>query len=95
MTHLQKTPLNNRITTKKSTVSWLLLMILTVISTYIGLFVESKSLFITSVLFIVFLKGQQIIDIFMELRQAPTRWRFLFLSYVILVPLIIACIYLL
>ena len=85
----------NVITTKKSIVSWLLLMLLTVVSTYIGLFIESKSLFITSVLFIVFLKGQQIIDIFMELIHAPTRWRWLFLSYVILIPLIIGFIYLL
>ncbi len=83
---------------KKNTVSWLWLLVLTVISTYIGLFLElfntQKSVFISTVLFIVFLKGQQIIDVFMELRQAPKFWRRLLMAYVILLPAIIGFIYL-
>jgi len=84
---------------QKNTISWLWLLALTVISVYIGQFLElfntQKSLFIIVVLFIVFLKGQQIIDIFMELEQAPKLWRRLLLAYVILLPSIIGLIYLL
>jgi len=86
-------------TNKKNTLSWLWLIALTVISTYVGLFLElfnsQKSLFIFIVLFIVFLKGQQIIDVFMELKQAPKFWRRLLMAYVILLPIIIGLIYLL
>jgi len=80
---------------KKNTLSWLWLMALTVISTFIGLVIDNKALFIVSVLFIVFLKGQQIIDIFMELSQAPKFWRRLLLGYVTLLPIIIGFIYML
>jgi cytochrome c oxidase subunit 4 len=80
---------------KKNTLSWVWLMTLTVVSTYIGLVIDNKALFIASVLFIVFLKGQQIIDIFMELAQAPKFWRRLLLGYVTVLPTIIALIYLL
>ena len=84
---------------KKSTLSWLWLMALTIISTYVGtiinLFNAQYNLFILTVLFIVFLKGQQIIDVFMELKQAPKLWRVLLLAYVLLLPLIIGLIYLL
>jgi len=86
-------------TDKKDTLSWFWLLALTVISTYVGLFLElfnsQKSLFIFIVLFIVFLKGQQIIDVFMELKQAPKFWRRLLMAYVILLPIIIGLIYLL
>ncbi len=81
--------------TKSAIVSWLWLIILTFISVYMALFIESKPLFIISALAIVFLKGQQIIDIFMELNQAPKFWRMLLLSYVVLIPTIIGFIYLL
>ena len=83
---------------KKNTISWLLLLLLTVVSTYVDLFLElfntQNSLFIIVVLFIVYLKGQQIIDVFMELKQAPKLWRRLLLAYVILLPVIIGLIYL-
>lgn len=85
-------PINSN---KKNTLSWLWLMALTVISTFIGLLINNKALFIVSVLFIVFLKGQQIIDIFMELSHAPKLWRRLLLGYVTLLPIIIGFIYIL
>ncbi len=74
--------------------SWLWLVILTLVSAFIGLFIENQTVFVVSVLFIVFLKGQQIIDVFMELQHAPKKWRLLLLSYVILLPVIISIIYL-
>lgn len=85
-------------TNKKNTLSWLWLLALTIISVYVGAFLElftaQNSLFIAVVLFIVFLKGQQIIDIFMELKHAPKLWRRLLLGYVTLLPIIIGIIYL-
>lgn len=83
------------ISTRQTVLSWFALILLTVISVYIGVVVKNYSLFIFTVLMIVFLKGQQITDVFMELRGAPLKWRLLLLSYVILIPLIISLIYIL
>lgn len=82
-------------TNKIITLSWLWLMALTFISTFIGEVIDHKVLFIVTVLSIVFLKGQQIIDIFMELADAPKLWRWLLLGYVTVLPAIIGLIYLL
>ncbi len=83
---------------KKNIISWLWLIALTVISVFVSQFIDlfnlQKSLFIIIVLSIVFLKGQQIIDVFMELKHAPKLWRRLLLAYVILLPTIIGLIYL-
>ena len=80
---------------KQSFYSWLWLMALTVISVLVGAIIDNQSLFILVVLFIVFLKGQQIVDVFMELRHAPRIWRQVMLGYVVIVPAIISVIYLL
>lgn len=82
-------------TAKKITVSWILLLVLTCLSVVIGLVLENQVLFVFTALLIVFLKGQQIIDIFMELKYAPTNWRLIILSYVIIIPSVIFLIYLL
>ena len=83
------------ITLKQTLISWVLLILLTLASVYAGQVIENNVLFIVSVLLIVFLKGQQITDIFMELREAPKMWRMLLLSYVFIIPSIICLIYLL
>ena len=82
-------------TIKSATFSWLWLIVLTLISVYLGNFSDNKVFFIAAVLFIVFLKGQQIIDIFMELKHAPSLWRRILMGYVIIVPTVITAIYLL
>lgn len=91
--------MSNTLSTKKDTLSWLYLLALTVLSAYLdeffSIFTDNRPAFILCALFIVFLKGQQIIDIFMELAQAPKLWRRLLLGYVTLLPIIIAFIYLL
>lgn len=74
--------------------SWLLLIMLSAIAIFLPSFVDNRSLYIISALVIVVIKGQQIVDIFMELNTAPTRWRVIFLCYISLLPLIIAAIYL-
>lgn len=38
------------------------------------------------------IKGIQIVDVFMEMRDAPKRWRRLALSYPIIIPLVLALI---
>lgn len=78
---------------KQIIISWLILIALTLLSVFIGEIVENHTLFILLVLAIVFLKGQQIVDIFMELKTAPRMWRLILLSYVILIPAIITTIY--
>jgi len=83
------------ITLKQTIISWGLLILLTLVSAYVGQVIENNVLFIVSVLLIVFLKGQQVTDIFMELCEAPKMWRMLLLSYVFIVPTIICVIYLL
>lgn len=77
----------------QATISWLLLIILTVVSVYLSKVMETSTLFIVLIFAIVFVKGQQITDIFMELKHAPTKWRMLLLGYVLILPLIIGFIY--
>ncbi len=80
---------------KQSLVSWTVLILLTLLSVYIGKVFDQPAIFITCVLLIVFLKGQQIVDVFMELKHAPKRWRLLIMSYVLLVPFVLLIIYIL
>lgn len=85
-------------TTKRIVISWVLLLLLTLISIGVGKYFHNNDfshvLFVSIVMIIVALKGHQIIDVFMELKEAPTKWRYLLLSYVVVVPLIISLIYL-
>jgi cytochrome c oxidase subunit 4 len=85
------------ITCKRIAVCWLWLIVLTLISVGFGLYFQTKAMshaiFIFIVMVIVTLKGQQIIDVFMELKYAPKKWRYLLLSYIVIVPTIIAGIY--
>ncbi|PKG81798.1 hypothetical protein CXF85_16420 [Colwellia sp. 75C3] len=77
-----------------ATKSWLVLIVLSVIAISLSEFIDNRSLYIISALIIVVIKGQQIVDVFMELKTAPKFWRVLFLSYIALLPLIITVIYL-
>lgn len=79
----------------KIIVSYIALIALTLVSVLVNYVVTTPYLFISIVMFIVFLKGQQITDIFMELAHAPKKWRLLFLGYVFLVPCIVCFIYIL
>ena len=79
---------------KLAFISWLVLIVLTIFSVYLIHFVDNRALYVGVALLIVSIKGQQIIDIFMELKQAPKLWRVLLLSYIVVIPLIIGLIYL-
>jgi len=77
--------------------SWGWLIVLTLASVAIGQYVQSSSVnslvFISLIMLIVAMKGQQIIDVFMELKHAPRFWRNILLGYVMVVPFIILMIY--
>ncbi|KGJ90085.1 cytochrome C oxidase subunit IV [Colwellia psychrerythraea] len=90
----EKVQNNKAINMTAATKGWFLLITLSIIAVYLPEFVDSRSVTIMGALVIVALKGQQIVDIFMELNNAPKLWRTLFLSYIVLVPLIITVIYL-
>jgi cytochrome c oxidase subunit IV len=77
--------------------SWTWLILLTLASVAVGQYFQHETvnsiLFIAVVMLIIALKGQQIIDVFMELKHAPRFWRNVMLAYVIVIPLIITLIY--
>lgn len=85
------------ISIKKLFRTWLILIFLTIISVLLGnefnLSLKHNALLVLIVMFIVTLKGQQIIDMFMELSLAPQKWRLLLLSYIIIIPTVITLIY--
>jgi len=75
--------------------SWLWLILLTLLSVGFNQITSNTYLWLLSVFIIVFLKGQQIVDIFMELKHAPVMWRMLLLGYVVILPGILFTIYIL
>lgn len=84
----------NVITKKQTIISWIILLSLTGLSVFLGTLDLNKMLLIPLVLLTVLIKGQQIIDVFMELAHAPKKWRRLLLSYVVIIPTVIVAIYL-
>jgi len=85
------------ISIKKLFRTWLILIFLTILSVFLGnefnLPLKHNALLVLIVMFIVTLKGQQIIDMFMELSLAPQKWRLLLMSYIIIIPTVITLIY--
>lgn len=79
---------------KLTLISWLILMMLTLLSVVIGAFWHDSGYFIIMIFAIVFIKGQQVTDVFMELKHAPKLWRLLLLGYVLILPAILALLYL-
>ncbi len=77
-----------------ATTSWLVLVVLTLVTMYFPIIISERSAYIICALIIVVIKGQQIVDVFMELKSAPRFWRLLLLSYIVMLPLIIGVIYL-
>jgi len=86
--------MQNHKTVSATVNSWIVLIVLSVIAIYLPTFIDNRSYYIIFALIIVMLKGQQIVDVFMELNNAPRFWRLLFISYIVLLPLIISIIYL-
>lgn len=83
---------------KKATLGFFILAGLTIVSALLGHIMPASKEAATSgllwlVLLSVALKGQQITDIFMELKDAPRMWRGLLLAYVTVLPLTIGLVY--
>jgi cytochrome c oxidase subunit IV len=68
------------------------LIVLTIISTLLAQSTLQTSILALLVTLSVVIKGQQIVDVFMELKNAPAKWRWFLLSYIILIPSILAII---
>jgi len=85
---------SNDSTIKTLTISWALLLILTLTAIILSQLNIEPSLLVTLVLAVTVFKSQIVIDIFMGLKEVDYRWRRLMLSYIIFVPLILGCIYL-
>lgn len=68
------------------------LILLTLISTLLAQASIQTSVLAILVTLSVVIKGQQIVDIFMELNTAPAKWRWFLLSYIVLIPTILALI---
>ena len=83
------------ISAKHITVYWLGLITLTLLSASLGLFGIHPTWLILVVLIIIFFKGLLISDYFMELKYAPKIWRNALLSFVLIIPTVIALIYIL
>ncbi len=75
-------------------ISWFVLIALTFLSVYLSEIMDASAALLILVFCIVFFKGQQITDVFMELKNAPTKWRVLLLCYSLILPSIICAIYL-
>ncbi|GAA6171339.1 hypothetical protein NBRC116592_10090 [Colwellia sp. KU-HH00111] len=73
-------------------ISTILLVGLTFISVWLAQSTIEQNVLVILVTLSVMVKGQLIVDTFMELYQAPNKWRYVLLSYVVLVPLILAII---
>ncbi|PKH88087.1 cytochrome C oxidase subunit IV family protein [Colwellia sp. Bg11-28] len=72
--------------------SEIILIVLTLVSTLLAQSNSQTNLVAILVTLSVVIKGQQIVDVFMELKRAQAKWRWLLLSYAILVPTILAII---
>jgi hypothetical protein len=72
--------------------SVIMLLLFTLASTWLAQSNISLSVVATLVTLSVIIKGQLIVDNFMELYQAPNKWRYLLLSYVVIVPTVLAAI---
>ena len=73
--------------------AWLVLMIATAITWYLGEVGAAGTSAIVGMLLIAFVKGRLVILDFMELRQAPRMWRLLLEGWMLLVGSLILLAY--
>lgn len=76
-----------------ATLSWLVLICLTTLAVVASQFGLEKHWLILLVFVLTFCKGKLVVDIFMDMFSAPTLWRRLLTSYVIVVPMITGLLY--
>lgn len=69
--------------------SWLVLVALTLITYFVSGLLHNPIYIYGLVCIGMMFKGQKIVDCFMELKHVVPKWRYLMLSYVFIVPLIL------
>lgn len=69
--------------------SFIMLVLLSFVGVWLSRLEHSSLILQFIITLSVVIKGQQIVDIFMELLKAPAKWRWILLSYVIIVPTIL------
>ncbi len=74
---------------KKLTIIWIILVVLTLITATIGVLELSGLYIVGFVLLTIIIKGQLIIDHFMGLRRVRGFWRLAMLGFVFVIPGII------
>ena len=74
-----------QLSSRKLAGTWLLLIALTLTSAALGTLDISQGLLVFLVLLTVFIKNQQIIDVFMEMKHAPLLWRGLMQCYTLFI----------
>ena len=70
----------------------ILLLALTLISLGLSRYLEDVWWLTITLVLLTVIKGQQITDVFMELKHAPVNWRFFLLAYVVLIPVVLGLI---
>jgi hypothetical protein len=78
---------------KVLTFSWVILLLLTLTAAILSLLNISSNGLVFLALSITVIKSQFVVDIFMGLKKVDYRWRYLMLSYIAIIPLIMGSIY--
>ncbi|WDE12174.1 cytochrome C oxidase subunit IV family protein [Thalassomonas haliotis] len=66
-----------------------LLLILTLLSIGLSRYYPASWWLTVTLVLLTIIKGQQITDVFMELKHAPGNWRFLLLAYAVVIPILL------
>ncbi len=74
---------------KKLTIIWIILILLTLSSALVGYFKLSGLYIVGFVLLTVIIKGQMIIDYYMGLKNVRAYWRLAMLGFIFVIPAII------
>jgi len=85
--------LHNKVIMKKITIIWSVLIALTVFAFVLGYFKILNNFFIFLLLVTTFLKGQLIIDYFMNLREVQLKYRILPTIWIVVVLVLVSIAY--
>ena len=69
-----------------------LLLVFTLLSLGLSWYFPNSWWLTLILVLLTIIKGQQITDVFMELKQAPVNWRLFLLAYVVFIPIVLAVI---
>lgn len=73
-------------------ISAAVLLILTLLSIGLSQYYSVTWWLTVTLVLLTIVKGQQITDVFMELKYAPRNWRFFLLAYAVIIPIVLGAI---